>query len=81
MRLSRPAKRSVEGEMFKAKLISYLLIMIHQMEGILLIRIKCNDIGYSYETKSKSLVIGDDFCRVEASVNESINEGHLIAQL
>lgn len=41
--------------------------MIHQLEGILLIRIECNNVGYSYETKSKTFVVGDDFCWIETS--------------
>lgn len=61
--------KDVEKKCFFDKLKQfgcYLLIMIHQVEGILLIRIKCHNVSNSYETKSKSFVIGDDFRRVEA---------------
>lgn len=55
-------------------LIAYLLIMIHQLEGILLIRIKSYYISNSYETKSKTFVIKNDFCWIEASVNSKTNQ-------
>jgi hypothetical protein len=42
--------------------------MIHQMEGVLLIRINRQNISYSYKTKSKSFVIVNDFSRIEASI-------------
>lgn len=41
--------------------------MIHQLEGILLIRIKCYNVRDSYEAKSKTFVISYDFCWVETS--------------
>lgn len=44
--------------------------MIHQMEGVLLIRIYWQNISYSYETKSKSFVIVNDFSWIEASAND-----------
>ena len=43
--------------------------MIHQVEGILLIRIYWQNVSDSYKAKSKSFVIVDDFCWIEASVN------------
>lgn len=53
--------------------------MIHQLEGILLIRIKCNDVCDSYKAKSKTFVIGDDFRRVETSAKvEAVDNFSLI---
>ena len=46
--------------------------MIHQVEGILLIWIYWQDVSDSYKAKSKSFVIVDDFCWIEASVNGNL---------
>jgi hypothetical protein len=58
---------------------SHLLIMIHQMEGVLLIRIYRQNISNSYKAKSKSFVIVNDFCWIEASTREK--NGHVFISL
>lgn len=49
--------------------------MVHQLEGILLVRIVRDNICNSYEAKSKTFLIGDDFSRVKApvKVGDSLN--------
>lgn len=47
-------------------LATNLLIVIHQLEGILLIRIIRYNICNSYEAKSKTFIVGNDFCWIEA---------------
>lgn len=60
-------RENADTEKVNNEKLLHLLIMIHQMEGVLLIRIYRQNISNSYKAKSKSFVIVNDFCWIEAS--------------
>lgn len=47
---------------------TYLLIMIHHLERILLVGIEWYNVWYSYKAKLEAFVVGDDLGRVKCSI-------------